>query len=78
MCLIPDGLLKGLIGPLRNRLSSTVGDSFQCHPQDVFLPNGIEAPPTDHKVLTREEAKAKVKEMVAIVDRWMDSDAWVP
>ena len=28
--------------------------------------------------LSRDEAKAKVKETIAIVDRWYDSDRWKP
>lgn len=65
-----------LVGKDRiHRLSEPL---FNATLRMCFLPNGIEAPPTDHKVLTSEEAKANVKETIAIVDRWMDSDAWVP
>jgi hypothetical protein len=56
----------------------TVGNYFQCQPRDVFLPSLIEAPTTESDVLTRDEAKAKVKATIDVVDRWMDSDTWVP
>ena len=56
----------------------TVGNYFQCQPRDVFLPSLIEAPTTERDVLIREEARAKVKATIGVVNRWMDSDIWVP
>ena len=47
-------------------------------PSGCVFTEWVEAPPTGHEVLTHDEARAKVKEMSAIVARWMDSDAWVP
>lgn len=56
----------------------TVGNYFQCQPRDVFLPSVIEAPTAESDVLTRDEARAKVKATIDVVDHWMDSDTWVP